>query len=243
MGFNSGLKGLIFVVETECLSREVDTECVHVTIRYGISSFLKERTQCSCMFCVAGRRGAVQQQSLRHFCCGKTCFWCRLLRCTSMPDPAVCWNWSIINGWSLVFDSSCTQLKTEIESHVSSRCSGRLLYTFSYAFFHFTMDKMPGNSNNSACLRYIDTAFEIGTNHCHLCRADLKNGRCESECKLPDFLSPFIFWKSNVCSVTFFLPSHSYWKRPTTELISVTLRFVYLRETSFTGILTLCGSF
>jgi len=129
-----------------------------------------------------------------------------------MPDPAVCWNWSMIYGRSLVFDSSFTQLKTEIESRVSSRGSGRLLYTFSYAFFHFTMDKMPGNSNNSACLRYIDTTFEIGTNYCHLCRANLKKKKwaVRKECKLPDFLSPFIFWKSKVCSVTFFLPSHSY---------------------------------
>jgi len=196
------------------------------------------------MFCVAGRQGAVQQQSLRRFCCGKTCFWCRLVRCTSMPDPAVCWNWSTIYGRSLVFDSSCTQLKTEIESHVSSRGSGRLLYTFSYALFRFTMDKMPGNSNNYACLRYINTTFEVGRNYCHLCRANLKKKwAVRKECKLPGFLSPFIFWKSNVCSVTFLLPSHSYWKRPTTELIFVTLRFVYLHETSFTGILSLCGSF
>ena len=40
---------------------------------YGISSFLKERTQCSCMGYVAGRQGAVEQQSLRRLCCGKTC--------------------------------------------------------------------------------------------------------------------------------------------------------------------------
>jgi len=103
---------------------------------------------------------------------------CRLLRCTSMPDPPVCWNWSMIYGRSLVFDISCTQLKTEIESRVSSRGSGRLLYTFSYAFVHFTM---PENSNNSARLRYIDTTFEIGTTYCHLCRANLKNERCERD--------------------------------------------------------------
>jgi hypothetical protein len=107
--------------------------------------------------------------------------WCRLLRCTSMPDPPVCWYWSMIYGRSLVFDSSCTQLKAEIESRVSSRGSGRLLYTFSYAFFNFTMDKMPENSNNSACLRYIDTTFEIGTTYCYLCGANLKNWRREKD--------------------------------------------------------------
>jgi hypothetical protein len=104
-----------------------------------------------------------------------------------MPDPAVCWNWSMIYGKSLVFDSSCTQLKTEIESRVSSRGSGRLLYTFSYAFFHFTMDKKPENSNNSACLRCVDTTFEIGMTYCHLCRANLKKWAVRKECKLPGF--------------------------------------------------------
>jgi hypothetical protein len=98
-----------------------------------------------------------------------------------MPDPPVCWNWSMIYGRSLVFDSSCTQLKTEIESRVSSRGSGRLLYNFSYAFFHFAMDKVPKNSNHFACLSYIDTTFEIGTTYCHLCRASLKNGRRERD--------------------------------------------------------------
>jgi len=132
--------------------------------------------------------------------------WCRLLRCTSMPDPPVCWNWSVIYERSLVFDISCTQLKTEIESHVSSRGSGRLLYTFSYAYFHLTM---PENSDNSACLLYMDTTFEIGTTYCHLCRTNLKKWAMRQGCKLPGFLSPFIFWKSTVCFVTFFLPSHS----------------------------------
>lgn len=98
-----------------------------------------------------------------------------------MPDPPVCWKWSMIYGRSLVFDSFCTQLKTEIESRVSSRGSGRLLYTFPFAFFHLTMDKMPENSNNSACLLYIDTTFEIGTTYCYLWRANLKNGRRERD--------------------------------------------------------------
>jgi len=98
-----------------------------------------------------------------------------------MPDPPVCWKWSMIYGRSLVFDSSCTQLKTEIESRVSSRGNDRLLYTFSCAFFHFTMDKMPENSNNSACLLYIDTTFEIGTTYCYLCRTNLKIGLRERD--------------------------------------------------------------
>ena len=146
---------------------------------YGRSPFLKERTQYSCMVMLLESREQCNSGRYGASAVGRR-VWCRLLRCTSMPDRPVCWNWSMMYGRSLVFDSSCTQLKTEIESRVF--CGrGRLLYTFSYIFFHFTMGKMPENSNNSACLPYVDTTFEIGTTYCHLCRASLKNGRRERD--------------------------------------------------------------
>jgi len=124
-----------------------------------------------------------------------------------MPDPPVCWNWSVIYGRSLVFDSSCTQLKTEIESRVSSRGSGRLLYNFSCSFFHFTMDKMPENSNISACSRYIATTFEIGTTYCYLCRANLKNGRRE-RMQIVWLLATVSLLKIDLLFCHVFLPSY-----------------------------------
>lgn len=175
MIYLSGFNRLVCVEETECLSREVDTECVHTAIRVWKIVILQRASALQLHGLCCREQGNSSRSGVSAV--GRRVR-CRLLRCTSMPDPPVCWNWSMIYGRSLVFDISCTQLKTEIESRVSSRGSGRLLYTFSYAFFHFTMTE---NSNNSACLRYIDTTFEIGTTYCHLCRTNLKNGRCERD--------------------------------------------------------------